>query len=48
MSEYAKKGTWDSAFEEGNFDYVVHVAAPLFDEGNVDFVKHYLEPSVDG
>lgn len=49
VSDYAKAGTWDDAFQKGEFDYVVHTAAPLLDDpGNVDFAKNFLEPSVDG
>ncbi|EPE32427.1 NAD(P)-binding Rossmann-fold containing protein [Glarea lozoyensis ATCC 20868] len=49
VSDYAKEGTWDKTFQEGNFDYVIHTAAPLLDNlENTDFVKHYLEPSVHG
>ena len=49
VSDYAAKGTWDQAIKEGDFDYVIHSAAPLLDdERNTDFEKHFLEPSVNG
>jgi nucleoside-diphosphate-sugar epimerase len=31
VSDYAKAGTWDKTFQEGDFDYVIHTAAPLLD-----------------
>lgn len=49
VSDYGKAGTWDEAVKEGNFDYVIHTAAPLLDDpGNTDFKRDFLEPSVDG
>ena len=49
VSDYTVPGTWDAAFKEHDFDFVVHTAAPLLDDpGNTDFVKHFLGPSVDG
>lgn len=49
VSDYAKAGTWDEAFQKGDFDFVVHTAAPLLDDpGNTDFVRDFLGPSVDG
>lgn len=49
VSDYAAAGTWDKTFQEKEFDYVIHTAAPLLDDPkNTDFVKHFLEPSVDG
>jgi nucleoside-diphosphate-sugar epimerase len=43
VSDYTVPGTWDSAFKEHDFDFVVHSAAPLLDDpGNTDFVKHVL------
>ena len=49
VSDYAKEGTWDEAFKEGEFEYVVHTAAPLLDDPtNEDFVRDFLGPSVEG
>ena len=49
VSDYTKSGTWDHTFKQHDFDYVVHVAAPLLDNPeNVDFDKFFLEPSVKG
>ncbi|KAH6712093.1 hypothetical protein BKA61DRAFT_644462 [Leptodontidium sp. MPI-SDFR-AT-0119] len=49
VSEYAKPGTWDEAFQSKDFDYVIHSAAPLLDDpNNKDFIKDFLTPSVDG
>lgn len=47
--DYTNAGTWDETFKSHDFDYVVHVAAPLLDNPeNVDFDKYFLEPSVKG
>ncbi|KAG4437215.1 hypothetical protein IFR05_007304 [Cadophora sp. M221] len=49
VSDYAKSGTWDETIKEGEFDFVVHTAAPLLDDpGNTDFERDFLVPSVDG
>ncbi len=49
VSDYAKAGTWDEAVKEGDFDFVIHTAAPLLDDpGNTDFLDNFLKPSVDG
>jgi len=48
-SDYAAPGTWDEIIKEGDFDYVIHSAAPLLDdERNKDFEKDFLGPSVNG
>ena len=49
VSDYAATGVWDSIMKEENFDYVIHVAAPLLDDPRLkDFEKDFLKPSVDG
>lgn len=49
VSDYSAAGTWDSAFQSHDFDYVIHTAAPLLDDPRLsDFVKDFLNPSVDG
>jgi nucleoside-diphosphate-sugar epimerase len=49
VADYAAEGTWDEAFKNGDFDYVVHSAAPLLDDpGNTDFERDFLRPSVSG
>lgn len=49
VSDYAAKGIWDDIMKEGDFDYVIHTAAPLLDDPRLtDFAKDFLEPSVDG
>jgi nucleoside-diphosphate-sugar epimerase len=49
ISDYAKDGVWDDVFEKGDFDYVVHVAAPLLDNPkNTDYVRDFATPSVEG
>ncbi|KAH9209864.1 hypothetical protein DL95DRAFT_476241 [Leptodontidium sp. 2 PMI_412] len=48
VSEYAKPGTWDEAFQSKDFDYVIHSAAPLLDDpNNKDFIKDFLTPNID-
>jgi nucleoside-diphosphate-sugar epimerase len=49
VSDYAKKGIWENIMREGEFDYVIHVAAPLLDDPRLsDFERDFLAPSVDG
>lgn len=49
VSDYSAAGTWDEAFQNHDFDYVIHTAAPLLDDPRLtDFVKDFLNPSVDG
>jgi nucleoside-diphosphate-sugar epimerase len=49
VSDYTVPGTWDAAFKDNDFDFVVHSAAPLLDDpGNTDFEEHFLKPSVNG
>ena len=49
IDDYAREGVWDTAFKEGNFDYVIHVAAPVFDNPkNTDYERDFLRPSVEG
>jgi nucleoside-diphosphate-sugar epimerase len=49
VSDYATPGTWDQVFKDGDFDYVIHTAAPLLDNPrNTDFDRDFLEPAVKG
>ena len=49
IADYAEAGIWDNVFKTKEFDYIVHVAAPLLDNpANTDFDSHYLRPSVEG
>lgn len=49
VADYAKEGVWDNIFEQGDFDYVVHVAAPVLDNPqNTDFERDFVIPSVRG
>jgi nucleoside-diphosphate-sugar epimerase len=49
VTDYAKEGVWDAIFEDGDFDYVVHVAAPVLDDPrNTDFERDYVIPSIRG
>ncbi|KAH0542650.1 hypothetical protein FGG08_002973 [Glutinoglossum americanum] len=48
VSDYTKEGAWDEALKEGDFDYVLHIAAPMPSPTNQDFDKDFLEPTVKG
>ena len=49
VADYTRAGVWDEAFEKNNFDYVVHVAAPVLDNPkNTDFERDFAEPSIKG
>lgn len=49
IKDYAEAGIWDDVFKTKEFDYIVHVAAPLLDNpANTDYDIHYLRPSVEG
>lgn len=49
VADYAKEGVWDDIFEQGDFDFVVHVAAPVLDNPqNTDFERDFEIPSVRG
>ncbi|PWW73199.1 NAD(P)-binding protein [Tuber magnatum] len=48
LPDFTKQESWDRIFQETDYDYVVHTAAPLMSEENTDFDKHYLEPNVRG
>lgn len=49
VADYTKEGIWDEVFEKGNFDYVVHVAAPVLDNPkNTDYERDFAEPSIKG
>ncbi|CUS12303.1 unnamed protein product [Tuber aestivum] len=48
LSDFTKQESWDRIFQETEYDYVVHTAAPLMSKENTDFDKHYLEPNVGG
>jgi len=49
IEDYAKEGIWDEVFKTKNFDYVVHVAAPLLDNpANTDYDRDFFTPSVNG
>jgi nucleoside-diphosphate-sugar epimerase len=49
IKDYAEASIWDDVFKSRNFDYIVHVAAPLLDNpANTDFDRDFLRPSVEG
>jgi len=49
VADYTVPGTWDTAFQNNDFDFVIHTAAPLLDDSRLsDFEKDFLAPSVNG
>jgi nucleoside-diphosphate-sugar epimerase len=45
----SKPGVWDEVIKTGNFDYVIHNAAPVSDDPSAtDFDRDFLEPAVVG
>ncbi|KAF2467418.1 NAD(P)-binding protein [Lindgomyces ingoldianus] len=46
IEDYAKEGAFDSVFQKQQFDYIVHIAAPLLDNPeHTDYDTHFLKPS---
>ncbi|RPA98715.1 NAD(P)-binding protein [Choiromyces venosus 120613-1] len=48
LPDFTKQESWNQIFQETEYDYVIHTAAPLMSEENTDFDRHYLEPNVLG
>lgn len=49
IKDYAEPHIWDEVFKSREFDYIIHVAAPLLDNpANTDYDEHFLRPSVEG
>lgn len=49
IKDYAEANIWNDVFKSKDFDYIVHVAAPLLDNpASTDYDEHYLRPSVEG
>ena len=49
VPDFTAPGAFDTAFQERQFDYVLHIAAPVLDNpDNTDFVEHFEKPSVQG
>jgi nucleoside-diphosphate-sugar epimerase len=49
VTNLSHHGTWDTVIQQGNFDYVIHNAAPMPDsQSATDFDRDFLEPSVAG
>jgi len=49
VSHLSQRGAWDGVIQEGNFDYVIHNAAPMPDSRiATDFDRDFLEPNVAG
>lgn len=49
VADYAQEGVWDDIFEQGDFDNVVHVDAPVVDNPqNTDFERDFVISSFEG
>ncbi|KAH8646163.1 hypothetical protein BX600DRAFT_477217 [Xylariales sp. PMI_506] len=49
VTDYGAPGAWDTIFEEQDFDYIIHVAAPMYgDESLTDYDRDWLKPAVEG
>ena len=49
VADYTADGVFDEIFRQGNYDYVIHVAAPMPDNPEyTDFVTHFEKPSIEG
>ena len=49
VGNLSKPGVWDAVIQQGNFDYVIHNAAPMpGSKPTMDFDGDFLEPNVAG
>jgi nucleoside-diphosphate-sugar epimerase len=49
IEDYAAEGVWDDTFKSADFDYVMHVAAPMVDNPkSTDYERDFLRPGVEG
>lgn len=49
VPDYTTSGIFDEIFKKGDFDYVLHTAAPVYDNpANTEFEKHFEKPCVEG
>jgi nucleoside-diphosphate-sugar epimerase len=49
IEDYAGEGVWDETFKNADFDYVIHVAAPMVDDPrSTNYELHFLQPAVEG
>ena len=49
IEDYAAEGVWDDIFKSADFDYVMHVAAPMVDNPKyTDYERDFLRPGVEG
>lgn len=49
VANYAAVGAWDSIFQSRDYDYIIHVAAPMYgDESLLDYDRDWLKPAVNG
>lgn len=49
IPDMTRPDAWDEVLRNNDFDYIIHVAAPVLDQkDNVDFDRDFLEPSVKG
>jgi hypothetical protein len=49
VADYTAEGVFDKIFQEGDYDYVLHIAAPMPDNpAYTDFETHFEKPSIQG
>lgn len=49
IDDYANEAVLDKVFQEHNFDYIVHTAAPMPSaEAVKDYDKNFLRPAIEG
>lgn len=49
VADYTTEGIFDKIFQEGDFDYVLHIAAPMPDNPtHTDFETHFEKSSIQG
>jgi nucleoside-diphosphate-sugar epimerase len=49
VADYTIEGVFDKIFQEGDYDYVLHIAAPMPDNPtHTDYETHFEKPSIQG
>ncbi len=49
VADYTTPGVFDEIFEKGNYDYVLHIAAPMPDNpAHTDFERDFEKQSIEG
>lgn len=49
VADYTAERVFDKIFQEGDYDYVLHIAAPMPDNlTHTDYETHFEKPSIEG